>query len=239
MRAKAVVETFSIEQIVPFFQPIFDLHRHKVMRYECLSRIITNDDIIHLPSEFLSIISRAQSNARITQRILEMSSAYCLLRGMSWSINMFQTDLSDVSLMKWMHSLLGSINSNLVGVELSYESVKNHPHLLYNFIENLPNIHVTVDDVHTCDDKLQEVINTGVNALKIRGDLITRFAKSGENKTTLEQLIKCCADNACDLIAEHIEDDNTLDAVTNLGINFGQGYFLSQPQGRMTNLKQV
>ena len=239
MQLKAVDEAFSLEQIVPYFQPIFELKSHKVMRYECLSRLITKDDTIYLPSEFLSIIGRSQSSAQLTQRILELSSAYCIERGMRWSINMFPSDLRDANLMKWMQSLLGRLNSNLGGVELTYDSVKDHPHLLKNLIERLPNIHVTIDDVHSFDNKLTDVIATGVHAIKIRGVLVTQFARTGKNKAVIEAMIKHCENTKCDLVAEHIEDDNTLDAVRNLGVKYGQGYFLSQPQGLMTNLKQV
>lgn len=239
MQVKDVVEAFSIEQIVPYFQPIFELHSHKVMRYECLSRLITQDDIMYLPNEFLSIIGRSQSSAQLTQRILELSSAYCVEKGMRWSINMFPSDLRDAELVKWMQSLLHNLNSNLGGVELTYDSVKEYPHLLQNLISKLPNIHITIDDVHTFEGKLIDVISTGVHAIKIRGDMVTQFARTGEYKSTIKDMINHCESTTCDLVAEHIEDDNTLDAVRNLGIKYGQGYFLSEPQGRMTNLKHI
>ena len=239
MQAKPVIEDFSIEQVVPFFQPIFNLTSHKAWRYECLARLLTQDDIIYLPSEFLYIISRAQANAQLTQRILELSSAYCQPRNMNWSINMFQTDLRDTRLITWMQSLFADLDSKLVGVELSYDTVKDHPHLLQNFIQKLPNIHVTIDDVYAYNDSLENVINTGVDAIKIRGDVITRYARTGENKHIIEKLVAHCEQHNCRLVAEHIEDDNTLDAVQDLGINYGQGYFLSVPQGRMASVKQV
>lgn len=239
MQAKAVVEEFSIEQIVPYFQPIFDLQNHKAVRYECLSRLVTKDDNIYLPSEFLHIISQSQWSAQLTQRMVELSNAYCMPKGMRWSINMFPSDLRDVALVKWMQDLFNRLNSNLVGLELTYDSVKDHPHLLQNLIDKLPNVHVTIDDVHSFEEQLTNVIESGVHAIKIRGAMITRFARTGENKCALEKIVSLCKIRDCDLIAEHIEDDNTLDAVSNLGIHYGQGYFLSQPQGRMTSLKQA
>jgi len=239
VRLKAVDEAFSIEQIVPYFQPIFELASHKVMRYECLSRLISKDDKMYLPSEFLSIIDRSQSSAQLTQRILELSSAYCASKGMRWSINMFPSDLRDVKLVNWMQNLLGNLNSNLGGVELTYDSVKDHPHLLKNLIDKLPNIHVTIDDVHTFEDKLIDVLSTGVHAIKVRGDMVTRFARTGQSKIIIVDMLKQCHICQCDFIAEHIEDELTLEAVRSLGIKFGQGYFLSEPQGRMSNLKQA
>lgn len=239
MQARTVVEDFSIEQIVPFFQPIFDLSSHTVLRYECLARLLTEDDIIYLPSEFLYIISRAQANARLTQRILELSSAYCIPRNMHWSINMFQTDLRDASLMAWMQKLFAELDTDLVGVELSYDSVKQHPHLLHNLIAKLPFIHVTVDDVYTFDEYFKNIVASGVHAVKLRGDVVTRFARSNENRAMIEDIVAHCNTHECKLVAEHIEDESTLEAVQDLGIKYGQGYFLSLPEGRMTSLKQV
>lgn len=239
MQTKPVVENFSIEQVVPYFQPIFDLQNQKVLRYECLSRLITKNDNVYLPSEFLYIVSGSQCSARLTQRMLEMSSAYCMPKKMRWSINMFPSDLRDVALVKWMQEIFGNIKSDLVGVELPYDSVKDHPHLLQNLIYKLPNVHITIDDVHCCEDRLIEVIATGIHAIKIRGALVTRFARTGENTAVVKNIVKHCEHLRCTLIAEHIEDDNTLDAVFDLGVKYGQGYFLSQPEGRMTNLKQA
>ncbi len=239
MQARNVVEEFSIEQIVPYFQPIFDLKSHKVVRYECLARLLTKDDNIYLPNDFLYIVSRSQANAQLTQRILELSSAYCIPRNMHWSINMFQTDLRDANLMKWMQTLFAELKTHLAGVELSFESVKEHPHLLQNLLDKLPNIHVSIDDVDTFDDSFKHIVDTGVQAIKICGDMVTRYAKTGENKAMIEQIVEYCASQSCKLVAEHIEDDNALDAIQNLGIHYGQGYFLSLPEGRMTSLKQV
>lgn len=239
MQAKAVIETFSIEQVVPYFQPIFDLNNHKVVRYECLSRLLTADDIIHLPSEFLFILNRAQSTALLTQRIIELSSAYCKPRDMRWNVNMFKTDLKDAQLMAWIQSFVSQFKAKSMGVELNYDSVKEHPHLLHKLIEKMPNVHITIDDVYDNDDALLALLACGVHAIKLRGGLVTQFARSGSGEDLINSIMNCCNTASCDLIAEHIEDDSTLEAVRSLGIKFGQGFFLSKPQGRMATLKHI
>lgn len=239
MQPRTIVDNFSIEQIVPFFQPIFDLSNGKVVRYECLSRLVTTNDNVYLPSDFMYIVNRSQSNAQLTQRILELSSAYCEPRSMRWSINMFQTDLRDAKLVAWMQELFKHAQQHLVGVELGFDSVKSHSHLLRHLMLKLPNLHVTVDDVYECESDLTALIEAGIHAVKLRGDSVTRYAKTGQGKLTIESIQSSCAKANCALIAEHIEDDNTLDAVTSLGIEFGQGFYLSQPEARIASLKQV
>ena len=52
MPIREISENFSIEDIVPYFQPIVDLNSQGVWRYECLARLITQGDKTFLPSEF-------------------------------------------------------------------------------------------------------------------------------------------------------------------------------------------
>ncbi len=239
MQPKAVVDDFSIEQLVPYFQPIFDLNIHKVSRYECLSRLVTPQDNIYYPNEFLYIISRAQSNAAITQRMLELSVAYCLPRNMACSINMFKTDLLDNGLKKWLNDCFANYQTNLLGVEFSFDSVNEQPYILHSLIEEMPYLHITIEDVTELDNKLKSVISCGVDAIKISGNSIKKYAKKNQGETKLKHLVEYCHEKECTLIAEHIEDDQTLDSVLSLGVKYGQGFHLSTPSGRMTSLKQV
>ena len=239
MHAKPVVDDFSIEQIVPYFQPIFDLRQHKVVSYECLARLISSDENIYLPADFLTIVQRSQSNALLTQRIIELSSAYCVPRCMQCSVNLFPSDLRNAELIHWMQDLCADDYKGLVGVELNYESVKNHAHLLRNLLHKMPKLRITIDDVDCFEDELIELIESGIYAIKLSGNMITRFASTGEGKQTIEHIISSCKNFLCMLIAEHIENDNILDAVMDLGIEYGQGYSLSEPTGRMSNLKQI
>jgi EAL domain-containing protein (putative c-di-GMP-specific phosphodiesterase class I) len=239
VQEKAVVENFSIEHVVPFFQPIFDLKNQKVIRYECLSRLISADDIMCLPAQFLSIVDSSHSNTRLIQRMLEMSSAYCMPRRMRWSIHMLKANLNDTVFVEWMQNLLCQLDTNLVGIELAYGSVRDCPHILKSLIEDLPHIHVTIDDVYKFEDSLIDVISTGIHALKIHGNMIDHFSNTDEEKTLIEIMLNHCKTTGCDVIAGNIEDDNTLDAVEKLGILYGQGYFLSQTQRQVSNLKQL
>jgi len=239
VQPRTVIDSFSIEQIVPYFQPIYDLDKHKVVRYECLARLISKDDNIYLPSEFLYIVNREQSSAELTQRILELSSAYCLPRKMPWSINMFQTDLRDAGLVNWIKTLCETAPTGLIGVEIAFDSIKAHAHLVTNLIEKVPNLHVTLDKVSELVEPLEDLVASGVSAIKLSGDLVTRFAKTGEGKPTIIALQQFCQATSCSLVAEHIENDNALDSMVALDIHQGQGYYLSHPQGRMASLKQV
>lgn len=52
MPIREISEAFTIDDIVPYFQPIVDLHSQGVWRYECLARLITQGDKTFCPANF-------------------------------------------------------------------------------------------------------------------------------------------------------------------------------------------
>jgi EAL domain-containing protein (putative c-di-GMP-specific phosphodiesterase class I) len=49
------------------------------------------------------------------------------------------------------------------------------------------------------------------------------------DKKVLTELVELCKIDNTKLVAEHIEDKKTLELVTSLGIDYGQGFYLSSP----------
>ncbi len=239
MQSIAVADDFSLEQLVPYFQPIFDLNIHKVSRYECLSRLVTANDTIYYPNELLYIVSQDQSNSSITQRMLELSAAYCIPRNMPCSINMFQTDFFDSKLKSWLREKFNTYQTNLLGIELSFHSVREQPRTLHSLVEEMPSLYTTVEEVTHLDNQLKSVISCGVDAIKISAKKVNFLSKDKSDIKSLETLIDYCKEKQCTLVVEHIESDAVLEKTIDMGIEFGQGFYLSKPSGCMTSLKQV
>ncbi len=235
MQTQTVVDSFSLERIVPYFQPVFNLHNHKVVRYECLSRLISKDEKVFLPSEFLYIVSKNKATAMLTKQMLAMSSAYCMPRQMSWSVNMFASDLKDFQLVQWMKELCEELHNDSMGVEISLEHASQNFPMIAKLNQTLPYLHITIDDVHCYNEIVEDLVESGVRALKLRGSCISNLTNKNADKTWIHKLLALCKANNCLLIAEHIENEQTLKAVLDTGITLGQGYYLSEPEARIIN----
>lgn len=219
----------ALDYIIPFYQPIFALKARTVMRYECLARLLNKEQDIILPNEFLYIIEGNANRADMTSRILELSQAYCRPRQMSWSINLFESDLQDKRLLNDIKEFCSDSPKGLCGIELHYANVAQDLPILGNLVKNIPNLHITIDGIEECTDTLKAVIASGVQAIKIKGELIRRFARSENGQEIIADFLIYCAEHQCKLIAEHIENAETLEAVQALGIEYGQGFYLSFP----------
>jgi EAL domain-containing protein (putative c-di-GMP-specific phosphodiesterase class I) len=236
---------FKMERVVPFFQPIMNLLNNRVWRYECLARLLGDNEHIFLPSEFLNLVEKENCNAELTHHIYEESRSYCSQRNMPWSINLADTDLDDESLIAWLIHRHENSSSELFGIEISHASLQNHLPVVSLLRQKCPKLGISIDDVTQLSDTLVKAMSLNLSAVKLNGALVKSLsnqaiALEGETMSSLKtveenqmlllnELIAACAKTNTRLVAEHIESQETLDAVTSLGIKFGQGFYLSSP----------
>lgn len=223
----------TLGDIVPFYQPIFALSSQRVDRFECLARLLYSNQQIVLPNEFLYIIERSHNTREMTTRILELSRAYCGPRQISWSINLFASDLEDKILIANIADASKTLAKGLCGLELHFECIKANLLVLTKLRQQLPNLHITVDEVDECSDTLYAVISSGVDAIKVKASLITEYVQTVQGRQLIKGFKEHCKQHNCKLIAEHIEDKETLMAVKNMDIIYGQGFYLSHPVPRV------
>lgn len=238
---------FKMERVVPFFQPIMNLLNNRVWRYECLARLLGENEHIFLPSEFLNLVEKENCNAELTHHIYEESRSYCSQRNMPWSINLADTDLDDESLIAWLIHRHENSSSKLFGIEISHSSLQNHLPVVSLLRQKCPNLGISIDDVTQLSDTLVKAMSLDLSAVKLNGALVKSLAKQGSSdeqissqktieenqRYLLQELIAACSKTNTRLVAEHIESQETLEAVTQLGIKFGQGFYLSSPSARV------
>jgi EAL domain-containing protein (putative c-di-GMP-specific phosphodiesterase class I) len=148
---------------------------------------------------------------------------------MSWSINLFASDLNDRYLLSSIKELCRFSPRGLCGVELNFNCIEDKLVALGNLIRSMPNLHVTIDEVDQCNDSLDAVIASGIHAVKIKADLIAAHCQTSQGRALIERLQGLCNQHDCKLIAEHIETNQSLTAVKNMRIQYGQGFYLSHP----------
>lgn len=229
MQPQVAISRVPLENIVPFYQPIYALSTKRVDRYECLARLLDSNQEIILPNEFLYIIESNHDTVELTSRILELSSAYCGPRQISWSINLFANDLDDNTLINTISELCQTNVKGVCGIELHFTCIKDKLVVLGNFAKKIPKLHITVDEIDEWGDSLYAVVASGVHAIKIKADLIEQESKTDQGRDLIEDLRAHCKLHNCKLIAERIENASVLNAVKNANISYGQGFYLSHP----------
>ncbi|MGQ8366225.1 EAL domain-containing protein [Glaciecola sp. 1036] len=225
MQAHSHHPLVDIDNIVPYFQPIYNLSTGSVLRYECFPRALTQYDA-WMPTGEITCIAREQITAALTRLMVERSNAFCRPRQMHWNINLFDADLDDNLVLETVTEICNQVDKGLCGIEIPYSAVKNNPQVLGQLVRRLPQLFVTVDDVFECSNELLAIIASGINAIKLRGELLKTPAIQ-QQFISIEKIQQYCETYNVLLIAENIEDQEILDAVADLQIQYGQGFFLS------------
>lgn len=229
MHQRLVTTEFAIERVVPFFQPIIDLKHNKVWRYECLARLVTESDHIFLPSDFLYIVDREKANIELTHHIYSLGHQYLSSHQMPWSINLSSADLEDENMVDWLIGECKQRDNDLFGIEVSIDDALNLISVIEKLAAQCQNLSISIDDIESADINLEQLLKIGVDALKLRGSVANNVHNEHARQTQIMPLIALCKQYHTKLVAEHIEDRETLAELSGLGIRYGQGFFFNSP----------
>ncbi|MAI65546.1 MAG: EAL domain-containing protein [Alteromonas sp.] len=241
MPIREISEDFSIDDIVPYFQPIVDLNSQGVWRYECLARLITHNDKTFLPSEFLYLIEREQHVKTLAASMFLQSASYFHDLNIPWNINISAQDLHNESL---IHSLIAELadypNPRRASIEVSASTALDNPKQLRAFIDKgmHSGLGVFIDNVGSCPGNIKALMNLPVRGIKIAGGLIKHYQQQDAVREYVDHLLMLCEHQGIAVIAEHIENEELLNDVKRLPIKYAQGYIFSPPVAHVANAYQ-
>ena len=239
MPIREISEDFSIEDIVPYFQPIVDLSSHGVWRYECLARLITRSDRTFLPSEFLYLIDREQHVKTLAASMFELCASYFHDTNVPWNINITEKDLDDELLTNTLLTHLASYPTpERVSIEVSASAALSNPKRLNRFIDKSlhAGLGVFIDNVGSCPGNIRALMNLPIRGIKLAGGLVKHYEQQEAVREYVDYLLSLCERHGVSTIAEQVEDEQHLEKVKRLSIKYAQGYVFSPP---VANVKKA
>lgn len=233
MRIKHVTESFSLDRVVPFFQPIMDIKHDAVWRYECLARLVTLDEQTFLPSDFLYLVERQQSVELLTETIFNRSAEYFRNQNIAWNINISLQDMLSPKLGNFLKDYLGNYpNPSRVSLELVASAVFSHPEEFKALLQvcGALNIGVFIDHFGATTDNISGILDLPVNGIKVAGSLINQLVAQEQTRDFVAHLANLADEKGIAVIAEHVEQQETLNLIKKMGIKYAQGFYFSHPQ---------
>ncbi|MEP0354256.1 EAL domain-containing protein [Paraglaciecola sp.] len=231
MQVTEVTDSFSLESVVPFFQPIIDLENNTVWSYECLARLVNLHDNTYLPSQFLFLVERHHTVAQLTETIFKRSASYFRDINMAWNINVSLCDMTDSDIIQFFRSQLSEYpNPNRVSIEITAQNALSEVESFLSFAQMCAEygVKIIIDHFELSNENVQKILKLPVSAIKVAGSLFE--SDDGNSIVELELLISASRKNGVMLIAEHIEQQDTLKKVRELGLKYAQGFYFSQPK---------
>lgn len=236
MQVTQVTNSFSLDNVVPFFQPIMDLNNNAVWSYECLARLITLNQNSFLPTEFLFLVERQQSVDQLTQIVFSRSASYFRDINMAWNINLSLADMTDPQTLKFLQSyLMDYPNPERISMEITAQNALLDRAKFNRFSEmcHALGIKIVIDNFDTQECDLNAILRLPIYGIKVSAKLFDQMASVAATEAFVNELMSSAANNKIVIIAERIEREETLKVVKKLGIKYAQGFYFSQPKAKV------
>ncbi len=211
-------------------QSIHSLKDHGVTGFEFLSRM--HNQSFNMPNDFFK--------AAIENNMVTLVDHHCfntciaaskkIPQRASLHINLLPSTILDIHTDKLIEKMTGNALTHYC-LEISEQQILSETDPLADIIRVLKQhgIRVAMDDVGFGNTCLENLFMLEPDILKIDKKCVMGISYHLGMQKTLKRILKIADDLGAEVIAEGIETREDLDTLVQLGVSYGQGYFLSMP----------
>lgn len=208
------------------FQPIVELHGRRVVGYEALSRFSLDAEMT--PAQWFAEAAAVGlgTELELASMRLALEHADSIPAEAFVSINAGP----DTVLTPAAAALLANAPDRIVLEMTEHAAVSDYSELnraLHEFRSN--GGRVAVDDAGAGFASLRHVLQLAPDMLKIDVSLIGRVRSDRAARALTSALVTFAAEMDQTVVAEGIEDEQTIAVLGELGVDYGQGYHLGRP----------
>ena len=222
-----------------YFQPIFALDTHKIVKSEALLRWNFPDQALRMPASFLEHAEASGLIVPLGDWVFTQAARACqqfnqTKPGFSVTVNVSASQLSarEDRTKGWVQELEDrELAPELVTLEIT-EHVMLHPSAVVRTrIDQLKTagFQFSIDDFGVGYSSLAVLQNTRFNYLKIDQHFVSTLDDNPKSQAVVRAIIELAHGMNMQAIAEGIETQTQLEVLQQLGCDFGQGYHLSRP----------
>ena len=229
-------DAITHDQIVPFFQPIYNLSTKKIEKYESLVRIVQKDGTVVLPYQFLDTAIRSKQYTHITKIMIQKSFEFFKDNEYEFSINLSVIDMSNADTLKYIIDALQEFKQpQRVVFEIlendklgSYEEIKKFIKVIKAF-----GCKFAIDDFGSGYSNFSHVHELNVDYLKIDASLVKSILTDKNSYIITKTIIDFASNIGLKTIAEYVEDKESLEMLREMGADYIQGYYIGKPEATL------
>ncbi|MCQ2011106.1 EAL and GGDEF domain-containing protein [Sporolactobacillus sp. STSJ-5] len=237
------------QKIKAVFQPIVSLRNGEIHGYEALSRVTYETELANPEKLFLAAAEHNRLHVLDSLcRSTSLRSFYDLCAGSppikKLFLNVSPVILQDPRFIQTFSS--HSLNSypfepSQVVFEVTERSSINHPDQFAVSIQDLKSHHfqVAIDDAGAMYSGLNLITDTHPHYVKLDRRLIENIDLGRINFALVKGLVEFCRISNIHLVAEGIETLSELTSLIDLGVSYGQGFYLQRPSERLMEIDET
>jgi diguanylate cyclase (GGDEF)-like protein len=230
-----VVKAVNDGRIEPFFQPIMDLATGRIIGFEALSRLTLEGQQIEA-ARFIEYAEKAGVIHQLDTMIMQKSLRAVAAAGFTGQIfiNLSPRALTLSDFMLTLRHVVAehAIDPERIVFEITErDTLRNLNTLEHLFGElKLAGFKLAIDDFGSGFASFQHLRRLPVDYLKIEGDFVMNMLADAKDRALVETIYRLAANLGIQVIAEHVESQEVLDALKEIGVEMAQGYFIGRPE---------
>ncbi len=219
-------------RIKPFFQAIVNTSNGKVEKYESLMRLYEKDGKILGPFAFLSISHKTGQYFKLSENMINNTFEFFKDKKVTFSINLSAKDITDENIRRViLKKVIGFPNPNYIIFEIiESEGIDDYEELV-NFIKNIRGLgcKIAIDDFGSGYSNFDRISKLPLDFIKIDGSLIKNITTNKSNEILVHMIVKTAKRLEIKTVAEFVHSEEVYKKVKEMGIDYAQGYYISEP----------
>ncbi len=226
------------QQLILYYQPKADLRKHTTMGVEALLRWKHPTHGFIPPTDFIALAEQSDLIRRLTYWVIDEALLQCRAwrqMGISLNIavNLSPRNLHDPGLTAKVAGLLAkwSVPANQLTLEITENAIMLDPERALTILTRLNGmgVQLSIDDFGTGYSSLIYLKKLPVTQLKIDRSFVMEMTRDENDTIIVRSTIDLGHNMGCHIVAEGVENKETLDQLNALGCDHVQGYYLSRP----------
>jgi EAL domain-containing protein (putative c-di-GMP-specific phosphodiesterase class I) len=222
-----------------YLQPLWDLRRGKVAGVESLARWHSPRWGTVEPSVFIPLAEQTGLITPLTRWSLNNSLHHCaqarrLGLDIPVSINLSPRVFPERGIVEQILGALRiwDIPPDSIILEVTETAVMDDPALSARLLQRLRNegLRIAIDDFGIGHSTFAYLQNIPATELKIDKSFVIDMHRDERTRQLVHSMIELAQNLGLEVVAEGVEDGETLQELVELGCDYAQGYFVGRPQ---------
>jgi len=232
-----VREAVEESRVVPYYQAILDNATGKIVKYECLARLIDQNEKIISPVVFIPISKSIKIYNEVTKIIVNKAFETFKDNSLEFSINLSIEDIMSSEIFNFIIQKLkeNSLIAHRVTFELLESEAIGDFKKVGRFIGEVSRYgaKIAIDDFGSGYSNFSYLTKINADYIKIDGSLIENIDVDDASLIVVDTIVKFAKRLGIKTVAEYVHSSVVMDKVKELGIDYSQGFYIDEPSVKL------
>ncbi len=230
-------------RIRAYYQPIYDNHSGKVLKYEALCRLEASDKQIYPPERFIYAARLGGLMTNLTRAMIDNAFKRFSENSYEFSINVTREDLNERYILSFLKRkcYLYNIAPSRVFIEVMDEISLD---LMSSYLEQLQALSehgfkLAIDDFGTESSNYSTLLDLKADYLKIDGRFVQNIDQDENTQLIVESIVEFAKKIGASTIAEYVNSPSVFKKIRELGVDHAQGYYIGKAQPYLIDEQEI